>query len=1401
MKVNFTFWKKNVLAILLLMLSASIPAGLIGQSVARQWSEVYLSSTRKAQARPTVVARNACHMGVLMYDAWAVYDPAGAQTVLLGKTWGNYTSNFNGVPIPTDVQAAQEEAISYAMYRYILARFADAPAANIPVIQGYCNAQMATLGYNTAITSTDYSDGDPAKLGNYLAAEMLAFSLQDGSNQQNGYANQYYQSVNGNIWPQALGDTLQYNPNRWQPLSLTYTINDQTGFPIPQGAPALSAEWGNVTPFSLSYDDMQTFTRDGHHWNVYHDPGPPPMLDTTVASGLEDIFKWGYVLDTYWSSLHDTEDGVMIDISPASMGNVLELPETYADYPAFYDMYNGGDPGLGYSVNPATGLPYEPQMVKRSDYTRCLSEYWADGPSSETPPGHWIKIVNTVNDHPMLEKRWEGTGPILDDLQWDVRCYLTMGGALHDAAVACWSAKGFYDYTRPIMAIRYMADHGQASDPMLPNYNPAGFPLIPGHIELVEAGDPLAGVNDEFVGEVKLWAWLSPPTDPLTQISGVGWILAKKWWTYQKSNFVTPPFPGFYSGHSTFSRTAAEVLTRITGDEYFPGGMSSFSATQNSFLAAEDGPSTDIVMQWAKYQDAADQCSLSRIYGGLHPPQDDITGRKVGAVIGPEAFEFANNLILASVPHVASIVLSDDLITDADAGNDFTVTTTFTGAMNTAVNPTLEFPFDNALAASLSFVSGTWTDAMTYTATYTVLDGNEVLSNVKVRVSNAAGSNASIQLPAISDVVMIDTANPSATLATSTDVLADADAGSSYELTFTFDQEMDVAQSPEISFSDANAAASLTLNSGEWSGDGMTYTATYDVVDANVTAMEVGIMAINAQDLNGNTQTELNETSQLSIDTENPSVAAASISSLISDVDAGASGFMFDLTFDEEMMATAPEISFSEDVASSLTWNAASGWDADHMVYTAIYDVDDAGVEVSDIAINAISARDMHNNLQVAFDQLTAFSIDTKNPSVTTVELLDDMITDSDAGSSLTVTFNFDENMDADTAPSITFSSDLSGSLAYTSGMWMGNSFMAEFDVMDNGVELSGVDITATGATDAAGNAQVSDTQSGVLDIDTKNPSVSEQSLNTDMLADDDAGADNFMVMLTFDEPMDMTVNPVITFSEDVSGSLEYNAASTWNDATTFTAQYAVTDDGVEIWNIGIDAVTATDAAGNTQQNLSWSEAFSIDTKNPELLLLSANTYNVTTAYSGVNGFSLTSVYNEPMNTAVAPSVTFPMESPTALTLNSSSSDWINPTTFTTNYNVSNTLTSLADIDVAVANTKDAAGNLVTSMDMDDFFSINIIVSVNELDAAHDVLIYPNPAVSGKDIYMEWKNMPTGLNVDMYNASGALVMKKGAASASQNRILLETAGLSAGMYFIHVNSDQGRAVFTVNVVK
>jgi hypothetical protein len=101
-----------------------------------------------------------------------------------------------------------------------------------------------------------------------------------------------------------------------------------------------------------------------------------------------------------------------------------------------------------------------------------------------------------------------------------------------------------------------------------------------------------------------------------------------------------------------FSRAAAEVLTQITGDPYFPGGLGVFLAATGSDgfdLGFEFGPLQDVPLQWATYYDAADEAGISRIYGGIHPAFDDFPGRIIGSSAGTASFAKASAYFSGSV--------------------------------------------------------------------------------------------------------------------------------------------------------------------------------------------------------------------------------------------------------------------------------------------------------------------------------------------------------------------------------------------------------------------------------------------------------------------------------------------------------------------------------------------------------------------------------------------------------------------------------------------------------------------------------------------------------------------------------------------------------------------------------
>lgn len=120
-------------------------------------------------------------------------------------------------------------------------------------------------------------------------------------------------------------------------------------------------------------------------------------------------------------------------------------------------------------------------------------------------------------------------------------------------------------------------------------------------------------------------------------------MLAGDWIPYQRPTFVTPAFAAYVSGHSTFSRAGAEVLTAMTGSAFFPGGLYEH-VVEPGGLTHEQGPSRPVTLQWATYADAADEAGLSRLYGGIHVPADDLPGRELGAEVGRAAWARADEL-------------------------------------------------------------------------------------------------------------------------------------------------------------------------------------------------------------------------------------------------------------------------------------------------------------------------------------------------------------------------------------------------------------------------------------------------------------------------------------------------------------------------------------------------------------------------------------------------------------------------------------------------------------------------------------------------------------------------------------------------------------------------------------
>ena len=222
-----------------------------------------------------------------------------------------------------------------------------------------------------------------------------------------------------------------------------------------------------------------------------------------------------------------------------------------------------------------------------TDEQKMIAEYWADGPHSELPPGHWNLFAQFVS-------RRDHHGPHRHGVDADVTLFFALTNAILDASICCWDNKRAFDSVRPITAIRYAF-----------------------------RGRPVR-------------AWGGP-------YRGARLMDGSEWLPYQASTFPTPPFAEYSSGHSTFSAAGAEILRRFTRSDRL-GASATFSAGSSKFEAGAV-PATDLTLHWQTLSDAANQAGLSRRYGGIHFEQADLDARAAGRRVAELAWARAQSYI------------------------------------------------------------------------------------------------------------------------------------------------------------------------------------------------------------------------------------------------------------------------------------------------------------------------------------------------------------------------------------------------------------------------------------------------------------------------------------------------------------------------------------------------------------------------------------------------------------------------------------------------------------------------------------------------------------------------------------------------------------------------------------
>ncbi|MFL6110095.1 MAG: DUF6851 domain-containing protein [Catenulispora sp.] len=205
-----------------------------------------------------------------------------------------------------------------------------------------------------------------------------------------------------------------------------------------------------------------------------------------------------------------------------------------------------------------------------SDVQKMMAEYWADGPNSEFPPGHMALFAAAMS-------RMKG-----DTADQDVKLFFALGNALFDASIFAWTAKFQFDSERPTTGIR------------------------------------------ERYRDKMITSWLGAG-------KGYGKVLGQYWQPYQAATVVTPAFPEYVSGHSTFSAAGRSVINQFFGTDNFnakvtiPAGSSKFDPGV---------PAKPVVLSWKTFDAMADQAGMSRRYGGIHFQTGDEQGRTLGALAG-----------------------------------------------------------------------------------------------------------------------------------------------------------------------------------------------------------------------------------------------------------------------------------------------------------------------------------------------------------------------------------------------------------------------------------------------------------------------------------------------------------------------------------------------------------------------------------------------------------------------------------------------------------------------------------------------------------------------------------------------------------------------------------------------
>ncbi len=221
---------------------------------------------------------------------------------------------------------------------------------------------------------------------------------------------------------------------------------------------------------------------------------------------------------------------------------------------------------------------------------KAIVEFMRDGPRSTGQSGHWLKFAQAVS----LRDKY--------NVDQDAKLFFVVGVAAFDSFIAAWESKRFYDSSRPWTLVRHY-----------------------------------------YKGQ-KVTGWAGPG-------KGVIEMPAEEWHPYSPYNFITPPFPGYVSGHSTVSAACAKILELFTGSDRF-GEVEKRKAgmmTEADFACEKiqtrlgqtptDAKLTcDVALDLPTFSATAEMAGISRVMGGYHIQADNIAGLELGRNVSNHIF-------------------------------------------------------------------------------------------------------------------------------------------------------------------------------------------------------------------------------------------------------------------------------------------------------------------------------------------------------------------------------------------------------------------------------------------------------------------------------------------------------------------------------------------------------------------------------------------------------------------------------------------------------------------------------------------------------------------------------------------------------------------------------------------